>query len=144
MNQPLGRPCVVTDCINPVTKDGAHNMCGMHYQRWRRHGSADVVAKGGASLALEDNPNWSGDAATYQAVHLRLRHQRGPARNHPCIDCGKTARHWAYDNSGIAEQCAPRGWRYSTDLTRYEPRCVPCHRRHDDAARIALLTGERK
>lgn len=33
------RTCSIDDCEKPVS---AHGWCGMHYQRWRRHGRADL------------------------------------------------------------------------------------------------------
>lgn len=127
---PLGRPCVIDDCTKPVTNDSARNMCGMHYQRFRAHGDPHVVKVGGASMPMERNPNWSGGAASYNAVHLRLRHQRGNASAHPCEDCERSAAHWSYDLSDPNEKAAPEG-PYSTDLSRYVPRCVSCHKIHD-------------
>ncbi len=139
---PLGRPCCLPDCDQPVTNDAGLGMCSTHYQRQRKHGSPDVVKKGGASLALESNPNWSGDAASYMAVHLRLRNQRGRAKDFSCVDCDAKAAHWSYNNTDPDERFEHGMGRYSTDLTNYEPRCVRCHKAHDNAAR-ALLTGER-
>lgn len=43
----------------------------------------------------------------------------------------KPAAHWSYDHldsqQKIDAECGP----YSTDLDRYVPRCVPCHKKHD-------------
>jgi len=135
--KPLGRVCVIEGCESPVDNAGGKDMCCKHYQRWRKHGDPSVVGKGGASLALESNPNWSGDDATYAAVHLRLRRQRGRADQHSCVDCGKRAAHWSYPHTTPTPGPMP----YSVNLSDYEPRCASCHRRLDNAAR--LLTGER-
>ena len=136
------RPCKVDDCHEPVTSAGGYGMCCKHYQRWRKHGDPTVVAKGGASMPGESNPNWSEDAS-YNAVHIRLRHLRGNARAHACVDCERTAAHWSYDNSDPDERTDPTAGRYSVDPAHYSPRCVPCHSAFDRRARVALLTGER-
>lgn len=67
---------------------------------------------------------------SYYTVHDRLRRVYGPARNHQCVDCGKTAADWSYDHSCPDERYALLGGRlfpYSCDLARYQPRCKPCH-----------------
>lgn len=78
----------------------------------------------------EQNSSWKGDAASYTAVHLRLRVERGPARSHPCVDCGEVAHDWSYN--GRDENCvrSPRGV-YSVNLDNYDPRCRCCHRQYD-------------
>lgn len=128
-------PCVVEGCSSLQGRSGGRGYCNKHLIRLRTHGSPHVVKKGGASLALADNPNWSGDKASYNAVHIRLRRQRGPAKAHACVDCGRTAAHWSYDLSDPNEKRSTEG-HYSTELSRYVPRCVSCHKIHD-------LTGER-
>ena len=115
----------------------------MHYQRWRRHADPYAVGVGGAALRGELNPNWSGDDASYFAVHLRLRRERGSASDFSCVDCGRPAAHWSYDNSDPNERIAPDLGRYSVDTNRYAARCVSCHRIFDNSARRALLTGRR-
>lgn len=87
------------------------------------------------------NHTWRGDDIGYQAAHLRVKKARGSAVEHPCIDCGGTAREWSYTGGCPRELVAGDGpWRgitYSPDPERYVPRCVPCHRRFDMAAREA-------
>jgi hypothetical protein len=119
-------------------------MCNKHYLRWRRHGSADVVAKRGASMPGALNPNWTGEDASYTAAHIRVRRRRGSAKHQTCVDCGTRAAHWSYNNADPAERVDLRYGRYSPNPAAYDPRCVPCHSAFDRAAReSALLTGER-
>ncbi len=141
MRKPLGRPCAINECDRPVNKDGGYDMCGMHYQRLRNNGSPFIVRTGGGSLPAERNPNWSGDNASYAAIHIRLRRWRGSAKDHNCVDCVARAREWSYDHSDPDELVDSKYGRYSTDLDHYEPRCTSCHRLFDNAARTA--TGER-
>jgi len=80
------------------------------------------------------------ESPTYEAVHERLRRDRGPARAQHCVDCGKRAAHWSYDHADTAELVGERdGLRrpYSLDQQHYQPRCVPCHKRLD-LDRLAL------
>ncbi len=73
--------------------------------------------------------------AGYGAAHDRVRTLHGPASDHPCIDCGQPAQHWSYDHTdpdtryltGRSANPIP----YSLDPTRYQPRCVPCHKLFD-------------
>lgn len=139
--KPLGRNCIIDACTNPVTKSGARGMCGKHYLRYRTHGDPNIVGVGGASLPQEKNPNWSGDNATYTAVHLRLASQRGPASKHPCTDCGAPASHWSFNGKVTANSRREGQLDYSVDLDDYDPRCVRCHSAFDQ--NLALIKGER-
>jgi hypothetical protein len=71
-------------------------------------------------LTGESHPNWTGDAASYAAVHFRLDRVHGKARDYRC-GCGAQAAEWAFDE--------PVG--FSTDLSRYTAMCSSCHKRHD-------------
>jgi hypothetical protein len=80
----------------------------------------------------EKNASWAGDRLGYEAAHARVKRLHGPARSHPCVDCGEQARDWSYRGGCPRElTCPDTGCRYSPDPERYEPRCVPCHRRYD-------------
>lgn len=79
----------------------------------------------------EENPAWRGDDAEYSAIHYRIRSQRGPARDHSCVDCGGQASSWSYDGGSplerISDQAGSKGQLFSPDLMAYSPRCEPCH-----------------
>jgi len=71
----------------------------------------------------------------YKAAHLRIRTDRGPASDYQCIDCAGPAAEWSYsgnDASEIESRVGP----YSLDPTFYDPRCVSCHRKHDQSRAI--------
>lgn len=81
---------------------------------------------------------WQGDAVGYLGLHDRIRAARGPAKSHPCADCGGPSRDWSYDGADPDERYeVVNGYRlaYSLDLGHYAARCVRCHRRHDVALR---------
>lgn len=113
--------CSVDGCQAPA--NGGRGWCNRHYLRWRKTG--DPLTPTGRL------PNWTGDDATYAAVHLRLRKQRGPVSLLPCTECGGAARHWAYDHADPNEKVSEQGLPYSTDLAHYQPMCITCHRRYD-------------
>lgn len=77
-------------------------------------------------------------------AHLRIRAQRGPARDHRCQYCGVPAQQWAYDYCDRAERRGKPKWRtvfsrgslYSQDPSHYLPLCVGCHIRLDRSAPI--------
>ena len=121
--RPKGDPCSIEGCDRLRYAKG---ICEMHYQRLQDHGSTDAPA----------HHRWTGDAATYTAVHLRLRAQRGPAKDSTC-PCGAPAEHWAYVRGGDQSiRYDEQGRPYSTDLSRYAALCRTCHRRMDaDATR---------
>ncbi|WP_405373376.1 hypothetical protein [Microbacterium sp. Ld14] len=138
---PHKRACAVVGC--DAIQDGNAAHCKMHDTRVRRHGDpTKVIAPEERAVRKgERSPHWSGDAASYSAAHQRIRAHRGSARAHPCVDrCGRQAAHWSYDRSDPDEKRSELG-PYSTDLSRYVPRCVRCHKAFDLAA-IRALTDE--
>ncbi|MGP4088351.1 hypothetical protein [Streptomyces sp. KR55] len=73
-----------------------------------------------------------GTVPTYDAVHKRIRAERGPAAHHACAWCGRTADDWAYQHNGCAsELLSPSGHPYSPDLSCYKPLCWEDHRTFD-------------
>ena len=105
--------CRADGCQEPSKSKG---YCGMHWERVRKHGDPEVVVKA----------NWTGDDATYGAVHLRLRNTLGAASEYECI-CGRSARHWAYLHNDPAERTSDMG-PYSLDQDCYLPMCARCHK----------------
>lgn len=81
------------------------------------------------------------EVITYNTAHKRVRHERGSARQFPCVDCGGPALEWSYDHSDANELTEwitySSGTRaevsYSTDPSFYSPRCKSCHMRADIA-----------
>jgi hypothetical protein len=79
------------------------------------------------------NHMWKGDAAGYQALHLRVEAERGkPAY---CTRCGVTGGDGPtrYEWANLTGDYA--------DVSDYARMCVPCHRGYDADRR--RLTGER-
>lgn len=88
-----------------------------------RTGEANTCGKPGKHLSAD---------AEYTAAHERVRRLHGAARNHPCVDCGKSAYHWSYDHSDPDELISRTVHvAYSLDTNHYQARCVPCHKRFD-------------
>lgn len=69
----------------------------------------------------------------YEQAHLRLKTDRGRPSNYACTSCGELAREWAY-MGGCPNELTEGRSLYTLDQSRYEPMCIPCHRRHDRAA----------
>lgn len=116
-------PCPVLGCDRLGKRNGSP--CSLHQQRLRLVGQTERRPQ-----ARRDSfPHWTGENATYSAVHQRLRKERGHASEHICARCGeRQARQWSVDKQR-AEKRTP--WPYSTDLSLYEPLCVSCHKRKD-------------
>jgi len=76
------------------------------------------------------------NTAGYTAAHDRVRHDRGSASAHHCIDCGERAKHWSYDHADEAE-LMEQGKPYSLDPLHYDPRCVSCHKLFDLSRLVA-------
>lgn len=100
---------------------------------------------GGTRLASLGELNRTGDSNTcgtksnhlsedvdYTAAHGRVKRLHGSASQHPCIDCAKPAYHWSYDHQDPDERISSTvGVAFSLNVERYQPRCVPCHKRFD-------------
>lgn len=118
--------CSVDACTGPLR--ARKTLCEKHYQRLHRHG--DVHHPGRQHMPrLEAHWKWTGSDGSYNAVHHRLTKKRGPARAQTCA-CGAPAKHWAYDHTDPDERAGADG-PFSTDLARYRPMCVPCHKALD-------------
>lgn len=124
-------PCDVEGCDKRATRRG---WCSTHYARWRVHGDVHTVLvdthPAHPKVRLR-KPRGVGDA-TYRAVHKRLARGYGKASARDCGDCGEQAAHWSYNGGDPNEKRSPAGRLYSTDLTRYQPRCVRCHAHFDN------------
>jgi hypothetical protein len=114
----------------------AKGLCSMHYARLTRTGDASTVRVGKQKMGPE-SLRWGGDDITYDGFHRRLRRTRGLASTFQCVGCSKQAAHWAYDHTDPSEVKSSKG-PFSTDLDRYQPMCVPCHKRFDtNCVRVA-------
>lgn len=116
-------PCRAAGCDSEA--DRLDGLCRMHYLRVDKRNDLDFVYQGPA------NHMWTGDEATYRAVHQRVKKQRGRPSTHRCVDCGKRAQHWSYDRSDPDQKYQEGKGPYSTDISRYHPRCVSCHKKFD-------------
>lgn len=107
----------------------------MHRARIDRHGDPNVMIhqRDRALPRGEDHPMWS-DEPTYNAIHFRLRKERGKPSQYQCLKCGDPAKQWAYFHNRDKSLSSEYGV-YSTELSDYEAMCVPCHKRMDIAYR---------
>lgn len=122
--------CVIDGCTDPARTVAGH--CGKHHERIRKHGDPETV----------DVPRWTGDRASYSAVHQRLPRERGRAATHACVDCGGGAHQWSYGHvNGPGHRECEIG-PYSVDLDDYYPRCTSCHKKFDQAPRATTPMKE--
>lgn len=112
-------------------RTGKVRSCGCAYRRPGRQAGRGAT-----------HPRWVGDEITYVSAHRRVTAARGPAREHPCIDCGKSATSWSYRGNSPRERTQQAGpghrWkaadellRFSPDPDDYDPMCWACHARRD-------------
>lgn len=154
MNKPT-RICSINGCEKPHL---ARGMCSMHYTRVRNHGDPHKMLRSpNVGLCEVDGcgqpmrkrqwcathyAQWKSTGETkllshkwgeggYDSVHQQLRHKRGSAAEHTCVDCGGPAYEWSYSGSCPDELRDDRGVKFSRDLSRYAPRCIRCHRAFD-------------
>lgn len=125
--------CAVVGCANQVDE---LDWCKKHATRWRRHGDPATVLRGPEGPPLRDD-------VAYRTLHSRLTRRRGPASQHPCVDCGGPADHWSYNHAGRDERLNPDGLPYSPDLDAYDPRCAACHGTFDNRF-LHVTRGGRK
>ena len=130
----LARPSRGTCQVDACGREdcGPQGYCSMHKSRVDRHGDPNaVIHQRDRNNKWENHVRWTGDSATYNAVHQRLRITRGIAKAHECVDCGGQAKQWSYDHSDPAAKVSEIGIPYSTELEHYVARCIPCHKRFD-------------
>lgn len=78
------------------------------------------------------------EAPTYATAHSWIWDTKGPAAEHQCVQCGKTAQDWAYDGEDpleVVAQFTHKGLAYSLNPDHYQPMCKPCHSAFDAQAR---------
>lgn len=70
---------------------------------------------------------------SYDRMHQWVRATRGSASAHACEACGGAAQEWAHDHTGAMLSTVRNDgvYRYSLNPDRYQPMCIPCHRRFD-------------
>lgn len=110
--------CSFPGCDEPHDAGG---FCEKHWRRNHKHGDPSHVEKAG----------WRGDEVGYTAMHERIYRMRGPATDHTCQRCGKSAEDWAYDHSDPSERVELGKGPYSTDPAHYMPLCHSCHMKLD-------------
>lgn len=101
--------------------------CGATFETYGTHLRSGVTKSCGHWRSAP-NP------ASYNAVHLRIAKERGPASGRNCEDCGRPADDWSYNRSGVSEITELRGDYlvvFSTDTSQYDPRCKRCHNHLD-------------
>lgn len=118
------RMCTVEGCDR---KHCAKGLCYRHYKKLWKYDSVNGRPRQQHGAL---GPSWTGEDATYKAVHIRLRTNRGRASRHTCSECDRQALDWSYTHDCPNEQQSERG-PYSTDLSRYQPMCRPCHKKLD-------------
>lgn len=120
--------CTIEDCDE--VDIGPHGLCARHRMRMLRHGDP-LAFRPNPMPTGPDTPHWTGNDATYGAVHQRVKKAFGVPSLHHCVDCGRQAQHWSYDHTDPNQKHDPERGPYSPDITRYQPRCVRCHKRFD-------------
>jgi len=127
------RICSVEGCGR---KHMGLGFCKPHYRSFKRYGDPlrAVPMKGESHYAwLHENP-------TYQAIHGRLRKQRGKATGYACISCSSPAHSWAYDRQDPDQRTEVQSngttVTFSADLDRYQPMCDSCHNKLDQRYKV--------
>jgi hypothetical protein len=125
----MAQTCTLDDCDRPRHGDG---YCKLHYNRNKRNGDPNRLLGPGCAGWGPANHAWKGDNADGPAIRRRLRMLWGPASIYPCAgNCGRQARHWAYDHKDPNAKPDRYGHLYSTRFRHYRPLCDSCIRRQD-------------
>lgn len=108
-------------CIYCEKPAHARDMCGTHYQRWRKHGNALARGRPGG----HGGPfRWEGDGdeVTYLGQHRRVEAARGfPSSCEHCnLNESEEKYEWAFNNKGDRN-----------NVNDYLRLCIPCHKKFD-------------
>lgn len=117
--------CSVDDCTRPLLANG---VCRLHNDRIRYSGTATVT------IVRVDSPEYKQSNLTYKAAHKHVYKERGKASEWHCVECGKSARHWALIHGrGTQHELGGHSHKmqYSTNVWDYWPMCTKCHVRYD-------------
>lgn len=82
--------------------------------------------------------NRGSDDISYSTAHVRVARVRGKPSAYECIDCRGEAQQWSHVWGPRSRRCPRSGRWYSPDPMSYVPRCIPCHKRADLAAKMAI------
>lgn len=69
---------------------------------------------------------------------MRLKAERGFAKEHVCVECGEQAQEWALISKTLSEASEvgrPTG--HSHSVENYQPMCIKCHRKQDVLERVS-------
>jgi hypothetical protein len=126
-NRQTKKPCIIESCDR---MQHAHNYCTSHLHHFQTYGDPLAVGPGrGSGRRRIAEP-------TYTGIHKRLFYDKGRAAAHVCVDCGNRAQEWSYDGGCPNERTDTVNGSllgYSTDQSRYSPRCRSCHRSRDES-----------
>lgn len=75
----------------------------------------------------EQNHMWKGDDASYKAFHLRVKADKGSAKEYGCSVCGRNDDEAFYDWANLTG--------HYEDINDYAPMCRSCHRQYDKKRR---------
>lgn len=131
------RACDVEGCGAQVK---ARGLCANHYARQLRGQDPHVPPVLSGPRSWKWAPR---DSLDYDAMHERLKQQRGRAREYMCICCGERAQEWAYQHTDPEPLVSQHGCLYTDDVMAYEPMCRTCHRAYDRSMRDKMLQQQR-
>ncbi|AYD82237.1 hypothetical protein SEA_WAMBURGRXPRESS_58 [Mycobacterium phage Wamburgrxpress] len=133
----MNSTCAVDGCAN--ARYGRKEYCQLHYQRARRGKPLDTTPRNSIFYPV-----------TLRRAHDRIARLWGPASAHPCVDCAKPAKDWAYDGTDPdqllgkpASKVTSGSW-YSIFPEFYMPLCRSCHVKRDRVSVAAELYEYRK
>lgn len=124
----VAETCSIEDCGK---RQQAHNLCPSHLYHQTQYGDPLAVGPGRRSGRKRMV------APSYDGAHKRIHRSKGKASAQACVDCGNPAQEWSYNGgcpNELYETLIKVPVAYSTDESRYSPRCIPCHRRRDDSS----------
>ncbi len=101
-------------------------VCAAHENKWTRYKDFSVSRMW---VRKQNKP-----IVTYGGAHIRLKREKGSAKEHPCTACGSTAQEWALSQEAKSTLFGTHGkflCEYSLDPNDYIPMCSSCHRSMD-------------
>jgi hypothetical protein len=103
----------------------------IHHQKVTGHNTLASINIQDKATSEINTPLWF---PQYRAAHIKIRRERGVARNYLCAYCKNPANHWGLNHNAVEKLIEKGEWQvrtFSNNPYNYLPLCSKCHNQYD-------------